>query len=90
MSLLAPLGQDGTVPRNSFRAGSLLDLDLAFIKRFVIREGHALQFRTDIFNFINRTNYGIPVRFLEFPGFGRATDTVTPGRRIQFALKYIF
>ena len=90
MSLLAPLGQDGIVPRNSFRAGSILDLDLAFIKRFVIREGHILQFRTDIFNFINRANYGIPVRFLESPGFGRATDTVTPGRRIQFALKYNF
>jgi len=44
----------------------------------------------DIFNFINRANYGIPVRFLEAPGFGQATDTVTPGRRIQFGLKYIF
>ncbi len=89
-ALLAPLGQDGTVPRNSFRAGSLLDLDLSFVKRFVIREGQTLQFRTDIFNFINRANFGIPVRFLEAPGFGRAIDTVTPGRRIQFALKYSF
>ena len=89
-SLLAPLGEDGSVPRNSFRAGSLLELDMSFIKRFVIREGQTLQFRTDIFNFINRANFGIPVRFLESPGFGRATDTVTPGRRIQFALKYSF
>jgi hypothetical protein len=30
------------------------------------------------------------VRFLEAPGFGQATDTITPGRRIQFALKYNF
>ena len=89
-ALLAANGQDGLVPRNSFRAGSLLDLDVSFVKRFVIREGQTLQFRTDIFNFINRANFGIPVRFLEAPGFGRATDTVTPGRRIQFALKYSF
>ena len=89
-TLLASFGQDGSVPRNSFRAGSILDLDLSFIKRFVIREGQTLQFRTDIFNFINRANFGIPVRFLEAPGFGKATDTVTPGRRIQFALKYSF
>ncbi len=89
-TLLAPFGQDGVVPRNSFRAGSLLDLDLSFVKRFVIREGQTLQFRTDIFNFINRANFGIPVRFLEAPSFGKAVDTVTPGRRIQFALKYIF
>ena len=49
-----------------------------------------LMFRTDIFNFINRANFGVPVRLLEAPGFGRATNTVTPGRRIQFSLKYEF
>lgn len=46
--------------------------------------------RVDLFNFINRANYGIPVRLLEASGFGQATDTVTPGRRLQFALKYSF
>ncbi len=46
--------------------------------------------RTDIFNFIDRANFGVPVRLLEAPGFGRATSTVTPGRRIQFSLKYGF
>jgi hypothetical protein len=44
----------------------------------------------DIFNFINRANFGVPVRFLEAHGFGQAFDTVTPARRIQFALKYSF
>ncbi|MGI8641323.1 MAG: carboxypeptidase regulatory-like domain-containing protein [Pyrinomonadaceae bacterium] len=87
---LAAFGADGSVPRNSFRAGSILDLDLSFIKRFALREGQTVQFRTDIFNFINRANFGVPVRFLEATGFGQATDTVTPGRRFQFAVKYIF
>jgi len=89
-SLLAQIGQDGQVPRNTFRAGNLLELDLAVIKSFEITEQSRLQFRVDFFNFINRANYGIPVRFLEAPGFGQATDTVTPGRRIQFALKFSF
>ncbi|HEX8179349.1 MAG TPA: hypothetical protein VF525_07380 [Pyrinomonadaceae bacterium] len=44
----------------------------------------------DVFNFINRANYGIPVRYLEAPGFGQATNTVTPARRVQLALKYSF
>ncbi len=88
--LLAPFGQDGQVSRNSFRAGSVLDLDLSFSKRFKIVENQNLQFRVDIFNFINRANFGIPVRFLESPGFGQATDTVTPGRRIQFVVRYNF
>jgi hypothetical protein len=60
------------------------------IKDFPFREAQRISFRMDIFNFINRDNYGVPVRFLEAPGFGHATDTVTPGRRVQFGLKYIF
>jgi hypothetical protein len=89
-SLLAPIGQDGSVPRNSFRSGNVMELDLSIVKKFAITESKNLTFRMDIFNFPDRANYGIPVRFLEAPGFGRATDTVTPGRRIQFALKYTF
>jgi hypothetical protein len=89
-SLLAPIGQDGSVPRNSFRAASIIDVDLSFAKRFRILESQFLQFRIDIFNFINRANFGIPVRFLEAPGFGEAIDTVTPGRRVQLGLKYNF
>jgi hypothetical protein len=89
-SLLAPVGENGAVGRNTFRAGGLLDLNLALVKRFRVREGQDILFRVDAFNFINRANYGIPVRFLEAPGFGQATNTVTPMRRIQFALKYSF
>lgn len=89
LSLLAPFGQDGRIKRNSFRAGSVLELDLSVIKQFSIN-GRRLNFRTDIFNFINRANFGVPARLLEAPGFGKATGTVAPGRRIQFSLKYEF
>lgn len=88
-SLLAPFGRNGSVPRNSFRAGKVLDLDLSVIKQFVLGQ-QRLSFRIDIFNFIDRANFGVPVRLLEAPGFGRATSTITPGRRVQFALKYEF
>lgn len=89
-SLLAPVGENGAVGRNTFRAGSILDLNLALVKRFRVREGQDILFRMDAFNIINRANYGIPVRFLEAPGFGQATSTATPMRRLQFALKYSF
>jgi hypothetical protein len=88
--MLAPAGQDGRSDRNSFRAGNLLDLNLAVIKNFAIPHGQNVALRVDVFNFINRANFGIPVRFLEAPGFGKAYNTVTPGRRVQFALKYSF
>jgi hypothetical protein len=88
-SMLAAFGQDGQVGRNSFRAGNVVELDLSVIKGFTIGSGR-LNIRADLFNFINRANFGIPVRFLEAPGFGQATSTITPGRRVQFGLKYEF
>ncbi len=90
LTLLAPFGQDGQVGRNTFRAGNILELDMSVTKNFAINDKQNLTFRMDVFNFINRANFGIPVRILEFPSFGEATNTVTPGRRIQFALKYSF
>ncbi|MBD0325965.1 MAG: hypothetical protein ICV68_06025, partial [Pyrinomonadaceae bacterium] len=88
--VLAALGEDGSIGRNSFRAGNFMLSNIAIIKNFAITENQRLIFRMDVFNLFNRANYGIPVRFLEAPGFGQATDTVTPARRIQFALKYSF
>jgi hypothetical protein len=87
---LASFGNDGSVPRNSFRAGNILELDMSLGKRFSTREEQSLEVRFDVFNFINRANFGVPVRFLEAQGFGQATDTVTPGRRIQLLLRYNF
>ena len=88
--LLAPVGQDGKVGRNTFRAGNLLDLDLALNKSFAFTDRYKLAVRVDIFNFIDRDNFGIPVRYLEAPGFGQATETVTPGRRVQLSVKLHF
>ena len=90
LTLLAAPGRNGSVGRNTFRAGNVMLFNLAVVKNFVITETQRISFRAEIFNLTDRANFGIPVRFLEAPGFGQATDTVTPGRRIQFALKYIF
>jgi len=89
-SLRAPVGQDGSVGRNTFRAGNYLDLNAAFIKTFRVGESKSIVFRTEVFNFINRANFAVPVRYLEAPAFGQAVSTVTPGRRVQFHLKFSF
>jgi hypothetical protein len=90
ITLLAPVGQDGQVARNSFRASNLWLTNLAVVKTIPFSEQLKLVFRLEVFNLFNRANFGIPVRFLEAPGFGRATNTVTPGRRIQFGFKLSF
>ncbi len=89
-SLRAAVGEDGALPRNTFRAGSVLDLNLAVTRNIRLDDRQSLVLRAEVFNFIDRANYGVPVRYLEAPGFGQATSTVTPGRRLQFNLKYSF
>jgi hypothetical protein len=89
-SLRAPVGQDGQVGRNTFRAGNYLDVNLAVIKTFRFNETKSIVFRTEVFNFLDRANFGVPVRYLEAVGFGQATSTLTPGRRVQFQLKFSF
>jgi hypothetical protein len=89
-SLLAPFGQDGAVGRNTFRAGNLLSLDMAVIKQFRFSTARRIDLRIEFFNLVNRANFGIPARLLDVPWFGRATQTVTPGRRIQLSLKLVF
>ena len=86
----APDGQDGKVGRNTFRAPGLALFNLAIVKKFRFEEERNLEFRSEFFNLFNRTNYGVPMRILESPGFGRAVDTAVDSRRVQFALKLNF
>ncbi|HEV7890532.1 MAG TPA: hypothetical protein VGP08_07830, partial [Pyrinomonadaceae bacterium] len=89
-SLLAPVGEDGSVGRNAFRAGSVFELNLSLAKLFRLTETQSFLLRAEVFNATNRANFGVPVRLLEAPAFGRATRTITPARRIQFYLRYSF
>ncbi len=90
VNLLAPLGNNGSIGRNTFRASGVARTDLAIIKNFQLGGSHYIVFRTEAFNLFNRTHFGIPVRILEAPSFGRSVDTQIGPRQIQFALKYVF
>ena len=89
-SFWSPIGTSGAVGRNTFRGSSYLLLNLGVMKNFTLTETQRIVFRADAFNFLNHANFGLPVRYLEAASFGQAVDTVTPARRIQFALKYSF
>ena len=89
LDLLAPLGESGRIGRNTFRAFGLANLDVAVSKQFKL-EGLALTFRLEAYNVFNRASFGIPVRILEFPGFGSATRTITPPRTLQVHLRIAF
>ncbi len=90
LSVLAPFGQDGSVGRNTFRAGDIFEVDVAFTRTFTITTSQRFALRLEALNLLNRANFGVPVRILEAPAFGQAVSTVTPARHFQVAVKYSF
>jgi hypothetical protein len=89
-TLFAAIGQNGAVGRNTFRASGVAKTDFTLIRNFRVRENQSLVFRAEAFNLWNRTHFGVPVRILEAPAFGRSVSTALPARQIQLALKYLF
>jgi len=79
----------GNVGRNAFRAPSYEQWDLGVDKNFRIRESIRLQFRSEFFNVLNHTNFGIPNTQSTNVAFGQIRTTYPP-RQIQLALKLIF
>ena len=84
-------GPFGNLGRNSLRALGYWQWDVGINKQFQIpaREGMYLQFRSEFFNILNRSNFGIPNTDITSAAFGTIRSTYPP-RQIQFALKLGF
>jgi hypothetical protein len=87
---LAPLYSFGNAARNSVTGPPGFTMDFSAHKDFRIREGHALQFRMEAFNFLNHPVWGLPNANFSSPQFGRITSTSGSMRQMQLALKYTF
>jgi hypothetical protein len=79
----------GDVGRNSFWAPNFDQWDCSVDKSFRIREKARVQFRSEFFNVLNHTNFGIPNTQTTSAAFG-TIRTAFPSRQIQFALKLLF
>jgi hypothetical protein len=81
----------GNLSRNAFRAPGFWQWDLGVNKNIVIpaREGMSLQFRSEFFNLLNRSNFGFPTADITSAAFGQIRTTYAP-RQIQFGLKFLF
>ena len=83
----APFGDLGRerIPRSRLRAVGFC----RWTSNFQIHEDIRLQFRSEFFNFLNHTNFGIPDTKTTDAAFGTIRTTY-PARQIQFALKLLF
>ena len=93
---LQPAGFLGNLGRNTLQGPNVITADLAVLKDFTVTESQRIEFRWEMFNLINRANFGTPT-FTAFlnattrnPNAGKITSTRTSSRQMQFALKYIF
>ena len=95
--VVQPLGFFGNIGRNTMIRPGQLNLNLSLTKDNRVGEGKNLEFRAELFNFLNHPNFGAPNNnvFQDAtgtldPNAGRITTTSTPMRKIQLGLKLIF
>ena len=90
-------GTFGNLGRNAFRAPGISALDLALAKEVPFGERARLRFRADVFNVVNRAQYGAPNADISQVNFGTITATIsnyatgrgTP-REFQLSAKVLF
>ncbi|MBV9940140.1 MAG: TonB-dependent receptor [Acidobacteriaceae bacterium] len=98
LAFVTPASQTfGNLGRNAFRAPGISQLDLGLSKYVTITERWSFRFRADLFNVLNRAQYGAPNANLSQSNFGVITTTVssyatgrgTP-RELQLSGKFMF
>src|SRR5580700_382248 len=79
----------GDEGRNAVEGPGYVNWDFSAFKNITLTESKELQFRGELFNVLNHTNFRLPVSDIESPTFGQIQSDVSP-RVIQVALKFIF
>jgi len=66
--------------------------DLSILKDFSVREGHRLQFRCEMLNFLNHANFNLPNQSRGVAAFGRVSSLIggNQARIVQLGLHYRF
>jgi hypothetical protein len=90
-------GTYGDAGRDVLEGPGLNELDLSLAKKIPLSERLALQFRSEFFNMLNRTNFNSPNPIVltaatggASPTAGVITSTTTTSRQIQFGLKLLW
>jgi len=86
---VANAGQFGTEGRNVNVGPAYADWDFGAFKNFKVTESTQLQFRAELFDILNRTNFRLPDSDISSPTFNHILAAEAP-RQVQFALKFMF
>jgi len=89
LDLTADAGQFGNEGRNVNVGPAYADWDFAALKNFKLIGSTHLQFRAELFDILNRTNFRLPDSDISSPTFNHILAAQSP-RQVQFALKFIY
>jgi hypothetical protein len=85
----SPVQQFGTAGRNIAEGPGYRNWDFSAFKNIRVAEGKELQFRAELFNILNHTNYRLPDSDISSPTFNHILEAQSP-RLVQFALKFLY
>jgi outer membrane receptor protein involved in Fe transport len=87
----SPVQQFGNEGRNAIQGPGYVNWDFSAFKNIRLTESKEVQFRGELFNVLNHTNFRLPVSDISAPStaFGHIQSDVSP-RVIQVALKFLF
>ena len=91
------VSRGGNLARNRFHGPGINNWDVVLPKSTQISERLSVEFRTELYNVFNRTQFNQPGNFISDPGtFGQSTgevrrpDETSVARQIQFGLRSKF
>ena len=94
--VLPAVGFYGNLGRSTLIGPGLILWDLNLVKTFPLPSGARLDVRGDVFNLLNRANFGVPDRVLfdasgqRRGAAGRITTTTTTARQAQVSVRLVF
>lgn len=81
----------GNAPRNAARGPAIYTLDMGLHKSFGLPgANNNFEFRLEVFNVMNRTNFGAPNGNRSSTAFGTITSLATTPRQVQLGVKVNF
>src|SRR5438270_9238508 len=85
----SPVQQFGTAGRNIAQGPGYADWDFSAFKNIRVAEGKEFQFRAELFNILNHTNFRLPDSDMASSTFNEIL-AAEPPRVVQLALKFLF
>jgi hypothetical protein len=83
-------GTFGNAPRNNMYGPGQYQWDIALFKNVVVKDRQAIQFRAEMFNFLNHPNLNNPSTDPTSSSFGRVTGKDNSRRDVQLSVRYSF